>query len=166
MPDTYGTWAGYQTYCTARDLDIAGQDATSFAKDSLIASEWLDAVYRSGFGGRKVDGRDQVREWPRAGAIDQYGYAILSTSVPTEIENAAYEATRRNAVTPGSLSVDYTPPKYKRASVEGALAVEYAMFDSARDAQTRFTIIDQILAPILTSPSAGMSGYAGYSVRA
>lgn len=149
MPE-YGTVAAFRAYHTARGRVTDEYDDDEVEAAKLVASEWLDGRYRSQFPGTKVGQRAQVREWPRVGGIDRDAYAIPSDTVPTEIENAVYEATLRQLLNPGSLSVDWTPPKYKRASVEGAVSVEYAMFASASDVQTRFAVIDDILAPILT----------------
>lgn len=154
MPDNYGTIGGFRAYHDDRgnpNLTIDDEDVQS---SLLVGSEWLDAVYRSGFPGLKVGQRAQVREWPRVGGTDIYGYAIDASIVPVEIEKATYEAAMRQALTPGSLSKDWTPSKYKRVSVDGAVSVDYVSFANANDIQTRFAIIDQILAPILT-------GYGG-----
>ena len=165
MADFYGNVAGYHAYCTARDHLHGNHQDDKVAAALIVASEWIDAVYRSGFGGLKVGQRAQLREWPRSGAVDIYLYAISSTTVPLEIENATYEAAHREIENQGSLSTDYTPSKYKRASVDGAVSVEYKTFDSAAEAQTRLVIVDQILAPILTNkPQA--SSHAGYTIRA
>lgn len=148
----YGTVAGFETYHTARGRAdvIAGYDDDDIEAAKLVASEWLDGNYRSSFPGIKVGYRAQVREWPRVGGLDRDGYVIDSGTVPTEVENATYEATLRQLANPGSLSVDWTPAKYKRVSVDGAVSAEYAMFYSAADMQTRYKVIDDILAPILT----------------
>ena len=149
MPD-YGTVAGFRAYHIARGRNTDEWDDDEVEAAKLIASEWLDGRYRGQFPGLKVGQRAQVREWPRNGGVDRDGYAIPAGSVPAEVENATYEATLRQLATPGSLSVDWTPPKYKRASVDGAVSVEYAMFAGAADVQTRFIVIDDILATILT----------------
>jgi hypothetical protein len=52
---------------------------------------------------------------------------------------------------PGVLAVDWTPARYKSASVVGAVSVTYATFNSVLDLQTHFAIVDQILSPILYS---------------
>lgn len=163
MPDFYGTHAGYDAYCEARNHDHGPHSEAAVLAALLVASEWLDAKYRSAFPGLKVGQREQVREWPRTGAVDYYGYAVSSEVVPVEIEYATYEAAHREITLAGSLSVDYTPSKYKRVSVDGAVSVEYNDFDSAREAQTQYNIIDQILQPILTR-SYG-SNLVGGSVR-
>ena len=157
MPDFYGTHAGYDAYCTARNHDHGPHNEAAVLAALLVASEWLDARYRGSFPGLKVGQREQVREWPRTGAMDYYGYAISSEVVPVEIEYATYEAAHREITQAGSLSVDYTPSKYKRVSVE------YNDFDNAREAQTQYNVIDQILQPILIR--AYGSNLVGRSVR-
>lgn len=164
MPD-YGTLIGFTTYHTARGRDVSAYIDADVEAAKLIASEWIDSRYRASFGGSKVGSRDQVREWPRTGAMDVHGYNIDSVSIPTEIENAAYEATLKHLTSVGSLSVDWVPPKYKRASVDGAVSVDFAMFDSASDAQIRFKIVDEILAPILTG-SGSFASLSGSTYRA
>lgn len=165
MPDFYGSAAGFSTYHTDRGRDVASYAAPGIEAALLVASEWLDARHRSSFGGLKVGQRDQVREWPRTGALDVYGYAVSSETTPTEIENATYEAALRELEDTGSLSVDWTPPKYKRAAVDGAVNVEYVMHQSAMDVQTRFAVIDEILSPILTG-RGNISSLSGSIVRA
>lgn len=169
MVDFYGTATLFRVYHVARDNDlpIGALDDDTVESWLLVASEWLDGKYRASFGGLKVGLRPQIREWPRTSAFDIYGYAIPSTSVPIEVEYASYEAALRHAVTPGILTKDYTPSKYKRASVDGAVSVEYAQFGTAADIQTQFTIIDQILASILATIGQGsLSPLSGGTVRA
>lgn len=152
MPDYYGTAAGFRIYHGARDntLPADAADDDYITARLLKASEWIDGRYRPGFGGSKVGQREQVREWPRSAAFDVYGYLIASDSVPTETENATYEAALKEMDSPGVLTVDYTPPRYKSASVVGAVAVTYNTFNGVLDLQTHFMIVDQILSPILT----------------
>lgn len=164
----YGTIAGFQTYHIARGreavVDAFDDDEIEAAK--LIASEWLDANYRRVFPGLKTGGRDQLREWPRQGAIDIYGYPIPYAVIPTEVENATYEAALIELQESGSLTKSYTPSQYKRVSVDGAVAVEYASFASARDAQTQHKIIDDILSPLFGNAAVTPSPYSGSVYRA
>ncbi len=161
----YGTNVGFTAYHTARGRTVEIYDADDITAARLIASEWIDARYRSSFGGLKVGMRAQMREWPRTGAYDVNRYNIAFDVVPVEIENATYEAALRQLVAPGSLSVDWTPNAYKRASVDGAVSVEFATFMNASDIQTRFKIIDEILAPILTG-CGSVAPLTGGSFRA
>lgn len=156
----YGTIAAFKDYHISRGRSVTGYDDDEIEAAKLVASEWVDARGRGAFPGTKVGQREQVREWPRVGGTDANGYVIPANGVPFEIDAATYEATLRQLVAPGSLSIDWTPPKYKRVSVDGAVSVEYASFAFAADAQTRFSIIDDILAMVLTRHGTG-SIYSG-----
>lgn len=159
MADEYGTDAGFRTYHTARGSDVVAFTDPAIAAARLVASEWLDSRYKRSFPGLKVGQRSQIREWPRTGAIDSNGYVIVSDSIPTEVENATYEAALRQLISPGSLSVDWTPNKYRRASVDGAVSVDYREFSSAAEVQTQFAIIDEILSVITCADdSSPLSG--------
>lgn len=165
MVNSYGTAVGFANYHASRGRDVGTFDADTIEGKLLVASEWVDGRYRSSFPGIKVGQRAQTREWPRNAAYDRDGFAIDPASPPAEIENAVYEVALRELQAPGSLSVDYTPAKYKRASVDGAVSVEYATFDNAHEAQTQFPIVAEILAPILTGMGA-TSALSGNACRA
>lgn len=167
MEEFYGTAAGFRAYHVARGNDVPAEavDDDTVNEWLLVGSEWLDGRYQSSFPGLKVGMREQLREWPRYDAQDVYGYYIPSDAVPREMINATYEAALREGVSTGSLSVDYTPNKYKRAAVDGAVSVEFAGFNSAWDTQKQIPIIDQILYPILTG-SGNVSALSGSVVRA
>lgn len=151
MTAFYGTASGFRAYLTARGITLpadSGDDIVVNAK-LVVGSEWLDARFRSMFPGRKTGGRSQEREWPRTGASDEEGYAIDSVTVPIEVEYATYEATLRDMNQPGILSTDYTPNKYKRAAVAGAVSVEYAAFNSGTEAQIQLQAVVDILSRLL-----------------
>jgi hypothetical protein len=154
----YGSPDGLRLYAAARALVLpldADQDEDVIPW-LLGASEWLDGRYRSSYAGTKVGQRSQVREWPRYGGMDSNSFPIDSTTIPTEVENATYEAALRiGAGEP--LFVNYTPPKYKSASVPGAVSVEYDTSLSALDIQPQFAAIDAILFPVLTGSGSGSS---------
>ena len=165
MAEFYGTVDGYRQYCFDRNTNNVNHPDDKIQAALVVASEWLDAEYRGSFPGLKVGLREQVREWPRTGAQDIYGYAISEASVPVEVVNATYEAAIRELTSSGSLSVDYTPARYKRASIDGAVDVEYRHFDSPSEAQTRIMIVDQVLRPVLTGRLGMVSNTVGQAVR-
>lgn len=169
MADFYGTVAGYTAYVLARDYDVPIKTDDEIEAALLVASEWLDGRYSSVWvssGTFKTGQRAQVREWPRNGYVDVYGYALSSTEIPREIENATYEAAIRELANPGSLTVDYTPGKYKQVSVDGAVSVTYAGFTSAYDTQLDIPIIDGIIAPLVNGFQSGnLSGLTGHVYR-
>lgn len=164
--DFYGTTGGLQAYCDARGLVLPGSiDPADIPKALLVASEWIDVSFISQFAGFKVGGRDQLREWPRIGVQDIYGYAVPSNAIPREVENATYEAAVRQLITPGVFFKDYTPGKYKSATVFGAVAVEYAVGD-AYSFQTQMPQIAAILYPLLGGSGGNYSGLSGDVRRA
>lgn len=152
MNEFYGTADGLTDYHELRGRDISSY--TDDQKDAalLVASEWLDGVYMGQWGGYKLGGASQVREWPRTGVIDIYGYAVPSDVVPWQVENATYEVALRQLQSPGSLNVDFTPSQYKRVAIEGAVSVEYASVN-AGSVQKQIPVIGQILAPLLNCNS-------------
>lgn len=155
MPTVYGDATGFQAYWAARgDLTAAAMDDFDINAALIVASEWLDAAFRSQFGGSKVGMRDQERDWPRVGAVDIYGYSVADTAIPREVLSATYEAAFRQMTTPGVFFKDYTQSKYKSVAISGAVSVEYAT-GAAYDFQTQFPQIAAILAPILTGAGAG-----------
>lgn len=156
----YGTDAGYVAYHAARGRTVE----TPPAGAGLVASEWLDGQYRDRFMGQKTGLAAQVREWPRTGAVDAYGYAVDSDMVPYQIEWATYEAMYQNITSPGSLQVNYSPNKYKRVVITGAVDVTYNDLD-VTEIQQKFPIIAQVLASLLGGYGA-LSGLSGKVVRA
>lgn len=166
MPDFYGDLAGFKAYWVARgNALVTAYEDDDILASLLVASEYLDAAFRTQFMGWKVGGRPQVREWPRSAVIDIYGYGVDSTIVPPEIEQATYQAALRQHDTPGIFFKDYTPSKYKSVSISGAVDVEWAI-GSAFDFQTQLPSIGAILTPILTGEgSGGMSPLSGSTSR-
>lgn len=153
MVDIYGSVAGFKTYHTERGRDVSGYSDQTIAAKLIVGTEWLDNKYRNDFPGTKIYGRSQVREWPRVGAVDAHDQVIPSDIPPIEVEHATYEATLRELQQVGSLTVDYTPSKYKSAAVSGAVSVQYADRDGY-EAQTHFVQIDMILSALICGGSS------------
>lgn len=126
----------------------------------LTATEWLDSRYRSVFPGLKTNGRLQLRQWPRRGASDIYGYYIDYLTVPVQIENATYEAARIHLDDPGALTVNFTRPEFTEASINGAMMVKYNTTLGVRDVQLQVQAVDQVLYEIIR-PALGGSLSAG-----
>jgi hypothetical protein len=163
MADFYGTQSGFSEYCAARGYSVAGD--AEIEKALLVASEFIDGRYTGPFvhTTRKTGERDQIREWPRQGVVDRYGYAVASDAVPREVVNATYEAAYRH-LTGTTLVADYTKSEYRRVAVDGAVSLEYADVN-ASDIQAQFKIIDMILAPLIEAQPARSSGLSGAAVR-
>lgn len=160
----YGTFAGYVAYWLARGVVIAETEGETLP-NLLIGSEYIDANYRSLYAGYKVNGRTQVRDWPRSQASDINYDIIPDTEVPTEVEYATYEAAYRQQENPGSLRTDVTMGKaISQVTIVGAVSVTYSGVGSVADLQIMVPQIEAILAPILTG-GRGTSGLSGKSGR-
>ena len=164
---SYGTLADSKTYHAER-----GNTAWAAATDAALTiallrgSEYVDFMFRDSFPGTKTGERAQLREWPREWAWDQDGNSIGPTVIPIEVEHATYEAALRELVSPGSLLPDVvTGQQILKASVEGAVSVEYAGAAVGPNAMRPLVAaIGAILAPILTGTPR--SGLVGRAVRA
>lgn len=152
--DFYGTAAGYREYHTARGRDVSEQTDDEIEVALLVSSEWLDGSFT--WPGDKYGLRDtQVRDWPRSWVFDRNGDTVSYLTVPIEIERATYEVAIRWIADNTVLLADYTPEKYKRVSIDGALSVEYRGLN-AMTAQKQFPVLANILMPLFggynTSP--------------
>jgi hypothetical protein len=160
MADLYGTLAGALTYHADRGNAAWAASSDPLRTAALVrASQYIDGTYLALFQGFKVDGRDQVLQWPRTGAMDMAGYAVPSSAVPVEIINATYEAALRELVSPGSLNPDIAVGGgvIKRVKA-GSVEVEYS---ATAATQATFLRIEDILAPLLGRQSA----YFGSAAR-
>lgn len=171
MVDYYSDAASARTYYTARNYTLpteAADDATMNAA-LLVASDYIDSTYRTLFPGLKVGLRDQVREWPRTGALDTLGYVIPNDTIPVELLQSVYEAALREVTTPGSLSTDVKLNEVVHSvSVSGAVSVDFASSRetfSASDLQLRIPIIDRIIENILSGNGGNVSALSGATIR-
>lgn len=162
----YGTADGFTAYLVARGNPLADvyDDPADIIPALIVASEWMDGAYRNQFMGLKIGARNQIREWPRSGVEDMNGYSVDSASIPIEVQNAAYEAALRQLQTPGSFFKDFTPSKYSRVAISGAIDVTFNN-GSALDFQLQLPAVGIILAPLLTGYGKG-SALAGSVSRA
>ena len=150
--DFYGTATSYRAYHAARGRDVTAQDDDQIEIALLVASEWLDGMFE--WPGYKVGTREtQTRSWPRSHVQDVDGWPVNHLVVPVEIEQATYEVANRWIAEPTVLTPDYTPEKYKRVSIDGALTVEYRGLDAAQ-VQKQFPILGVILARLTGGSNA------------
>ncbi len=115
------------------------------------------------FPGLPTGGFAQADAWPRTGA-SAYGQAIPSDVIPVAIEEASYAAGYFDAMNPGILTTRSSADqrlKRKRTRVEGAVDTETEYFDSGADGAAgeavTIPMVEGLLAPFLTSASAGAS---------
>lgn len=159
MPSIYGSRADADTYHAAR-ANTAWAAAETAARDAALlrASVWLDGTYRALYPGTKAGGRSQVRDWPRTDATDLAGEEIADDEVPTEIEEATYEAALRELVSPNSLSPDFTIAQQSKREKVGSIEVEYrdALFADAY--LPIVTVVDGILSTLIVKKQMSLGG--------
>lgn len=159
MAVIYGTLPGALAYHQARGNAAWASTGDDEAKQAALlrGSVWVDNTYRSRFSGRKTGGRSQEREWPRTDATDAAGDDIDADEVPTEIEEATYEAALRELTKPGSLAPDFNGSKLVKSERKkiGQIEKETEYVEaSARASIPVFALIDGILASLL-APAKG-----------
>lgn len=157
--DSYLSEAEFEAYAEARGYTIPSGDVEA----ALVrASDWIDARYGRRFPGVRVNGRNQGRAWPIYGGYDRSGTAIADDAVPVEIKRATAEAALRELENPRSLSPDIVPIStsggaIKRVSKQiGPLKTETEYTEGATVGSSIpvFTLIDDILAPLLSGSAA------------
>lgn len=163
---TYGNTVDARAFWMARGMPVGTWTDGAIDVARLVASEYIDAKYGRSFSGMKIGERAQIREWPRCGAYDRDGWTFAVDEYPRELLDAVYLATWYQMTTPGSLVRTFTPRDKKRASVDGAVSVEYVIANQAYEIQTQYPLIESAIAPILTAVGGNSSMLSGTSSRA
>lgn len=154
----YGSAVGFITYTKDRGRSISPVWTYSVIEAALlVSSEWLDNRYGEIWVGHPTDGFTQSRKWPRTSAVTNTfpQHTFSNSEIPDVVVNAIYEATYRELVTNGTLEKDYTPNKYTKVSVDGAVSVEYDNSLRASDIQIQIPIIESLMQPLLNSSAQG-----------
>lgn len=137
-----GAWTG-----TNADKEMALRRATA----------WIDATYEGRWGGWRKNGRDQALSWPRYGVYDAEGFVVAFDAIPAEIRNATCQAAARELAKPGALAPDVVSGTIARRKKVGPLEVEYAGSGGAYEMVPTLTVVDGILARLLTNATGGGS---------
>jgi hypothetical protein len=153
--DAYISLVAYKAYCAAHGYTFPSDTGDDDVIEQGIrrATQWIDAEYGRRFIGTPAT-VTQALEWPRADAIWR-GEEIDNEIIPTKVANATAEAARREIATPGSLAPDMKRGGLIKRVAAGSAEVEF--IDNA-PAETAFSIIDGILAGLISSKSPGLSG--------
>ncbi|MEL8055700.1 MAG: DnaT-like ssDNA-binding protein [Pseudomonadota bacterium] len=164
----YGTDAAFTAYATARGVTLPDHQSS---RDQLRAKA---TTFVDGLGWKVVAGvpvnrfpgkptsATQLDAWPRTGATDTYGNEIASGSVPTAIENAAYEAAIFENASAGALNQsvrdDQRVVREKFDVIEFQYADSGAVGSSGQIASSVPVIpsVMTLLAPYLSGGSNGL----------
>lgn len=99
----YGTDEGFELWLEENGYTLPASAPTPAVLRNRGAG-YTDGVYRARFSGLPTGGFDQERARPRTAA-----YAYCQPIVPDAAIKASYAGAYAGAVTPGSLSLVYTP---------------------------------------------------------
>ncbi len=158
----------FEAYCAARGHSLSTSTDTLKEQAIVRASAFLSDSYSwAGWivSGRGSNGGKQGLAWPRSGVVDDEGYAIPSDEVPDEVQRATAEITRRELVTPGAMTPDYTPSTRVKSEKVGALAVEYDLSRvDAESVRPVLLVVRDLIGPLLDQ--TGGSRLSGEAVRA
>lgn len=150
--------ADAQAYWTAHGHSYAGKTDTEIEQALRRATQYITGRYRGRWPGTALNGRDQALPWPREDATDIDGEEIASDELPQELLDALAEAAIRELNDPGSLTPDSTETDRVKREKVGPLEVEYAGGTTA-DVRPTVTLIDELLAPILSVPDLGSTTF-------
>lgn len=154
----YGTVDGFFEYCDALGYDLGDLNPSpspDLEVESILrrGSVYIDGMYRDRFSGKRTQGREQDREWPRTGATDASNTPLSSSEVPVEVTHATYEAALREHDSPGYLLPDYIAADRIKSETVGPLQTTYmdpiTSMAGGADNWPVIGIIDQILAPLI-----------------
>lgn len=166
--DAFVSVAAFKAYC-----DLLGKEYSSYTDEQIEqairrASYHLTRSFN--WQGYRVNGRSQALAWPRYDVCDysdpDVPRDISSTEVPQEIVDACCEIVVRELASPGAMNPDVTLGKRKtRASIDGAVSVEYAFASRGPEADRPILmVVNALVSPFLARGSG--SALAGRSVRA
>lgn len=165
----YGTAAGFVTYNEDRGKAILPTWTYAVIEAALLlSSEWLDDQYGAVWTGYPTDGFTQTRYWPRASATTNTfpQHVFADTDIPDNVVEATYEAAFRELTTTGALRKDFTPSKYNKVAISGAMSVEYDTSTRSADVQLQIPVIESLMVPLLDESSQGsFSFHSGGSSR-
>jgi len=160
--DSYVTLNDAIEYCTDRGLTFAASPSALGEAALIRASTAIDARYSSSYPGDRTNGRGQGLQWPRTGAYDSDGWLIPEDEIPIEVFNATVEAAVREFASPNSMMPDLERGGEIQSIRAGSVGITYS---SNASAKTEFTLIDGIMANVLSGMGGSGGGLFGTVVR-
>lgn len=143
--ESYASVAEFKTYHANIGNDVALITDTTIEQLLRRATQYMVAVYRQRWQGRRTLST-QALDFPRYDVVVD-GYSVLSNIVPLEVKNACCELALK--ANDGALMVDVGQTVI-REKVD-VIEVEYDKFSPV---QTRYSQIDNLLYPFLSSANS------------
>lgn len=116
----------------------------------VVATQYLDATYR--WRGLKRTSTQRLG-WPRVDVYDQDGYLIAADTVPEEVKAATAELAL--LALSGPLVANVTGDDRISRVKAGSVEIEYEA--GAKEAATRYTMVDRLLGTLTASGTGGVS---------
>lgn len=160
--DAYAELDAVADYAAARGLTFPSSPSAAGEEAIIRGTASIEARYGGRFPGLRLRGRNQGLLWPRSAAYDVDGWLIPADQVPVEVIQATCEAAIREFAAPGSMMPDLARGGAIQSISAGSVSISWAMNASMR---TVFTLIDGIVARILSGTGGGGGGLFGTAVR-
>lgn len=156
--DAYHVSMGNTGWSTTSTPDVIALKEASLRK----ATAFLDSMARGKWKGRKATA-DQALAWPRTGVIDEEGYEVSESDIPTAVAVAACEAALRYYV--GDDLMPDSANNVASESVAGAVSVSYF---EGKETTPVYNKIYKLLEGLIDIPIGGnkstvMMSSAGYA---
>ena len=117
----------------------AGTQAIARSRIVIDAMDWK---------GRKVAGRSQAEQFPRAGLVDRDGYLVDSSTIPPEIKEANALLAIVELANPGVMTPTVTLGELVKSVKAGSVSVEFRDGGGVTSAMPIITRVEYILAPL------------------
>jgi hypothetical protein len=158
--------AYFQAYCAGRGYDLSAYDATIKQEPAIRrGSTAMNTSFP--WKGTKLNGRAQAQSWPRIGVVDSSGEIVDSATIPTEVEQAAAEASWQELKKPGVLTPVVTPSAQVKSKQIGPMRKEFFEGSGTPEAaRPVMLLVQDLVAGLIASTSAtSANALVGEAVR-
>lgn len=142
--NAYVSVADFQSYHSSRGNSLSGMDETDMQWAIVKATDYVDARFT--YAGKKLAGRSQATQWPRAGVKDCGGYVV--SGLPSEVVSATCEYALRalsTTLAPDPARSDSGRVVERERVKVGPVEEEYTYADGPSVTQPRYPAADNIL---------------------
>ena len=140
--ESYASVVEFKAYCAKRAMDYSLLADAAIETLLIRATDYMVNVYRNRWQGRRTN-QFQALDFPRYDVVVD-GYSVLSNIVPPLVKNACIElAFKANTIE--------LLPDIERATIREKVDVIEVEYDKFAPVQTRYSQIDAMLSPLLSS---------------
>ena len=140
--ESYASVVEFKAYCDKRAMDYSLLADSAIEVLLIKATDYMVNVYRNRWQGRRTN-EIQALDFPRYDVVVD-GYSVLSNIVPPLVKNACIELAFKSNTTE-------LLPDIERATIREKVDVIEVEYDRFAPVQTRYSQIDSMLSPLLSS---------------